>query len=147
EALEVGLHNTASPSSEKSAGIYLLVERTPAEAKVKALVVSVLHRFHHLFGHPHREGEVAADLPHHDGGPDVLGLDLDVLALHLFGDLQAVGAVLVAAVLGAVRKGCWEFVHLSLVYFLLHALLKAFENDAEIQARQLCAKNSWLSIR
>uniref|UniRef100_A0A8V0Z765 Uncharacterized protein n=1 Tax=Gallus gallus TaxID=9031 RepID=A0A8V0Z765_CHICK len=102
-------------------------------AQVEALTVPVLHSVDHLLRHTHGEGEVAAHLPHHDGGANVLGLDLDVLARHLLGDLQAVGSVLVAAVLGAISKGSRELVHLCLVHFLLHAFLEALEDDGELR--------------
>uniref|UniRef100_A0A8C3CH75 Uncharacterized protein n=1 Tax=Cairina moschata TaxID=8855 RepID=A0A8C3CH75_CAIMO len=110
----------------------LLVERTTAEAQVEALTVPVLHGVDHLLRHADGEGEVAAHLPHHDGGADVLCLDLDVLPRHLLSDLQAVGSVLVPTVLGAVSKGSGELVHLRLVHFLVHALLEALENDGEL---------------
>uniref|UniRef100_A0A8C4Y1K3 Uncharacterized protein n=1 Tax=Gopherus evgoodei TaxID=1825980 RepID=A0A8C4Y1K3_9SAUR len=109
--------------------VNLLVKGAAPEAEVKALVVPVLHGVHYLLGHAHSEGEVTAHLPHHNGGADVLGLDLNVLARHLLGDLQAVGAMPVAAVLGAVGEGGWELVHLRLVHFLVHALLEALEDD------------------
>uniref|UniRef100_A0A8B9VNK8 Uncharacterized protein n=1 Tax=Anas zonorhyncha TaxID=75864 RepID=A0A8B9VNK8_9AVES len=110
----------------------LLVEWTTAEAQVEALTVPVLHGIDHLLRHADGEGEVAAHLPHHDGGADVLCLDLDVLPRHLLSDLQAVGSVLVPTVLGAVSKGSGELVHLRLVHFLVHALLEALENDGEL---------------
>uniref|UniRef100_A0A452IEF6 Uncharacterized protein n=1 Tax=Gopherus agassizii TaxID=38772 RepID=A0A452IEF6_9SAUR len=112
--------------------VNLLVKGAAPEAEVKALVVPVLHGVHYLLGHAHSEGEVTAHLPHHNGGADVLGLDLNVLARHLLGDLQAVGAMPVAAVLGAVGEGGWELVHLRLVHFLVHALLEALEDDGEL---------------
>uniref|UniRef100_A0A8C0J9R4 Uncharacterized protein n=1 Tax=Chelonoidis abingdonii TaxID=106734 RepID=A0A8C0J9R4_CHEAB len=112
--------------------VNLLVTGAAPEAEVKALVVPVLHGIHYLLGHAHSEGEVTAHLPHHNGGSDVLGLDLNVLARHLLGDLQAAGAMLVATVLGAVGEGGWELVHLRLVHFLVHALLEALEDDSEL---------------
>uniref|UniRef100_A0A670J7H9 Uncharacterized protein n=1 Tax=Podarcis muralis TaxID=64176 RepID=A0A670J7H9_PODMU len=108
--------------------VYLLVEGATPETEVEALVVSVFNRFHHLFGHPHSKGEVAAHLPHHNGSANILGLDLNVLAGHLLSDLQAVGAMLVAPVLGAIGKGRWEFIRFGLVDFLLYAFLEALEN-------------------
>uniref|UniRef100_A0A8B9CWH9 Uncharacterized protein n=1 Tax=Anser brachyrhynchus TaxID=132585 RepID=A0A8B9CWH9_9AVES len=118
--------------AQKGLRFNLLVERTTAEAQVEALTVPVLHGVDHLLWHAHGEGEVAAHLPHHDGGADVLCLDLDVLPRHLLGDLQAVGSMLVPTVLGAVSKGSGELVHLRLVHFLVHALLEALENDGEL---------------
>uniref|UniRef100_A0A8C3UMY6 Uncharacterized protein n=1 Tax=Catharus ustulatus TaxID=91951 RepID=A0A8C3UMY6_CATUS len=116
--------------------VNLLVEWTTTEAQVEALTVPVLHGVDHLLRHAHGEGEVPAHLPHHDGGADVLGLDLDVLARHLLCDLQAVGSVLVPSVLGAVHKGSGELVHLCLVHFLIHALLEALEDDGELWGRK-----------
>uniref|UniRef100_A0A8C5JAN8 Uncharacterized protein n=1 Tax=Junco hyemalis TaxID=40217 RepID=A0A8C5JAN8_JUNHY len=112
--------------------VNLLVGRAATEAQVEALAVPVLHGIDHLLRHAHGKGEVAAHLPHHDGGADVLGLDLDVLARHLLRDLQAVGPVLVPSVLGAVDKGGRELVHLCLVHLLLHTLLEALEDDGEL---------------
>uniref|UniRef100_A0A7M4FHZ5 Uncharacterized protein n=1 Tax=Crocodylus porosus TaxID=8502 RepID=A0A7M4FHZ5_CROPO len=110
----------------------LLVERAAPQAEVKALVVSVLHSVHDFLGHAHGKGEVAAHLPHHNRGADVLGLDLNMLARNFLRDLQAVGAVLVAAVLGAIREGSRELVHLCLVHFLVHTFLEALEDDGEL---------------
>uniref|UniRef100_A0A8C0UL26 Uncharacterized protein n=1 Tax=Cyanistes caeruleus TaxID=156563 RepID=A0A8C0UL26_CYACU len=116
--------------------VNLLVEWTTTEAQVEALTVPVLHGVDHLLWHAHGEGEVPPHLPHHDGGADVLGLDLDVLARHLLRDLQAVGSVLVPSVLGAVDKGSGELVHLCLVHFLIHTLLEALEDDGELWGRK-----------
>uniref|UniRef100_A0A803VY10 Uncharacterized protein n=1 Tax=Ficedula albicollis TaxID=59894 RepID=A0A803VY10_FICAL len=116
--------------------VNLLAEGTATQAQVEALAVPVLHGVDHLLGHAHGEGQVAAHLPHHDGGADVLGLDLDVLARHLLRDLQAVGSVLVPAVLGAVHEGGGELVHLCLVHLLIHALLEALEDDGELWGRK-----------
>uniref|UniRef100_A0A672V0Q6 Secreted protein n=1 Tax=Strigops habroptila TaxID=2489341 RepID=A0A672V0Q6_STRHB len=112
--------------------VNLLVERTTAEAQVEALTVPVLYSVDHLLWHAHGEGEVPAHLPHHDGGANVLCLDLNVLARHLLGDLQAVGSVLIPTVLGAVGKGSGQLVHLCLVHFLVHTLLEALEDDGEL---------------
>uniref|UniRef100_A0A8D2LV06 Uncharacterized protein n=1 Tax=Varanus komodoensis TaxID=61221 RepID=A0A8D2LV06_VARKO len=112
--------------------VYLLVERAAPETEVEALIVSIFHSFHHLLGHPHGKGEVAANLPHHDGGANVFCLDLDVLARHLLRDLQAVGTMLVSPILGAICEGRWELVHLGLVHFLVHAFLEALEDDGEL---------------
>uniref|UniRef100_A0A8C0EA83 Uncharacterized protein n=1 Tax=Bubo bubo TaxID=30461 RepID=A0A8C0EA83_BUBBB len=112
--------------------VNLLVERTTAEAQVEALTVPVLHSIDHLLRHAHGKGEVPAHLPHHDGGANVLRLDLDVLARHLLSDLQAVGSVFVPTVLGAISKGSRELIHLCLVHFLVHTLLEALEDDGEL---------------
>uniref|UniRef100_A0A8C3QB53 Uncharacterized protein n=1 Tax=Geospiza parvula TaxID=87175 RepID=A0A8C3QB53_GEOPR len=116
--------------------VNLLVGWTATEAQVEALAVPVLHGVDHLLRHAHGEGEVAAHLPHHDGGADVLGLDLDVLARHLLCDLQAVGSVLVPSVLGAINEGGGELVHLCLVHLLIHTLLEALEDDGELWGRK-----------
>uniref|UniRef100_A0A8D2PAX1 Uncharacterized protein n=1 Tax=Zosterops lateralis melanops TaxID=1220523 RepID=A0A8D2PAX1_ZOSLA len=116
--------------------VNLLVEGTPTQAQVEALAVPVLHGVDHLLGHAHGEGEVPAHLPHHDGGADVLGLDLDVLPRHLLRDLEAVGPVLVPSVLRAVHEGGGELIHLRLVHFLVHTLLEALEDDGELWGRK-----------
>uniref|UniRef100_A0A663N2L5 Uncharacterized protein n=1 Tax=Athene cunicularia TaxID=194338 RepID=A0A663N2L5_ATHCN len=127
----VSVHRGAACLSD-GLEVNLLVERTTAEAQVEALTVPVLHGIDHLLRHAHGEGEVPAHLPHHDGGANVLRLDLDVLARHLLGDLQAVGSVFVPTVLGAISKGSRELVHLCLVHFLVHTLLEALEDDGEL---------------
>uniref|UniRef100_A0A8C6N9S8 Uncharacterized protein n=1 Tax=Melopsittacus undulatus TaxID=13146 RepID=A0A8C6N9S8_MELUD len=116
--------------------VNLLVEWTTAEAQVEALTVPVLHSIDHLLWHAHSEGEVPAHLPHHDGGANVLCLDLYVLARHLLGDLQAVGSVFIPTVLGAIGKGSGQLVHLCLVHFLVHALLEALEDDGDLLGRK-----------
>lgn len=113
--------------------VQLLVEWTTPEAEIEALVVSILHSFHDLLWHPGGKGEVTTDLPHYDGGANVFGLDLNVLAGDFLGDLQAVGTMFVTAILGAISKGCWEFIHLCLVHLLIHTLLEALENDSELE--------------
>uniref|UniRef100_A0A4W2GNM4 Uncharacterized protein n=1 Tax=Bos indicus x Bos taurus TaxID=30522 RepID=A0A4W2GNM4_BOBOX len=114
----------------------LLVEGAAPQAEVEALAVAVLHGVDHLFGHAHGERQVAPHLAHHDGGADVLGLDLHVLARHLLGDFQAVGPVLLPTVLGAVCEGGRQLVHLSLVHLLVHTLLEVLEDDGELWARR-----------
>uniref|UniRef100_A0A8C6XHQ0 Uncharacterized protein n=1 Tax=Naja naja TaxID=35670 RepID=A0A8C6XHQ0_NAJNA len=128
--LERGVHQQGP--MHKDATMRLLVEWTTPEAKIEALVVSILHRFHDLLWHPDGKSEVATDLPHYNGGANVLGLDLNVLARDLLCDLQTVGTMLVTAILRAISKGCWEFIHLCLVHFLIHTLLEALENDSEL---------------
>uniref|UniRef100_A0A8B9F5G2 Uncharacterized protein n=1 Tax=Amazona collaria TaxID=241587 RepID=A0A8B9F5G2_9PSIT len=103
--------------------VNLLVERTTAEAQVEALTVPVLHSIDHLLWHAHSEGEVPAHLPHHDGGANVLCLDL-----------YAVGSVLIPTILGAIGKGSGQLIHLCLVHFLVHTLLEALEDDGELAA-------------
>uniref|UniRef100_A0A671KTV7 Uncharacterized protein n=1 Tax=Sinocyclocheilus anshuiensis TaxID=1608454 RepID=A0A671KTV7_9TELE len=63
--------------------VYSLVCRATMQAEVKILVVLVLHRIHNLLWHPHRKGEVAANLPNYNSGADIACLDLHVLSRHL----------------------------------------------------------------
>uniref|UniRef100_A0A803T8U5 Uncharacterized protein n=1 Tax=Anolis carolinensis TaxID=28377 RepID=A0A803T8U5_ANOCA len=121
--------------------IYLLVDWTASETEVKTLVVSVFHRFHHLLRHPHSEGQIASHLPHHNGGANVLGLDLYVLARDFLCNLQAVGPVLVATIFGSISEGSREFVHLRLVDFLFHTFLEALEDDGELYKKEIVGKD------
>uniref|UniRef100_A0A672FZ07 Uncharacterized protein n=1 Tax=Salarias fasciatus TaxID=181472 RepID=A0A672FZ07_SALFA len=108
-----------------------LVDGAAVETQVQVLVVVLLHRVHHLLGHPHGEGQVAAHLPHHDGGADVLGLDLHVLPGNLLHHAQGVGAVPVPSVLGAVGERGRQLVRLGVVRLLVHALLEVLEDDCK----------------
>uniref|UniRef100_A0A3B3D4B9 Uncharacterized protein n=1 Tax=Oryzias melastigma TaxID=30732 RepID=A0A3B3D4B9_ORYME len=110
-----------------------LVGGTAVQAQVQVLVVSFLHRVHHVLRHPHGKRQVAPDLPHHDGRPDVAGVDLHVLAQDLLHDLEGVGAVPVTPVLGAVCEGRGQLVGLGVVHLLVHTLLEVLEDDGELQ--------------
>jgi hypothetical protein len=136
----------------ESLEVDLLVERAAPQAEVEALAVTVLHGVDYLLGHPDGKGQVAAHLSHHDGGADVLGLDLHVLARHLLCDLQAVGPVFISPIFGAVRKGRRKFVHFSLVDFLVHTLLEVLEDDGELwgkdteESRSGCVRRCALEV-
>uniref|UniRef100_H2TFH0 Uncharacterized protein n=1 Tax=Takifugu rubripes TaxID=31033 RepID=H2TFH0_TAKRU len=110
-----------------------LVGGATMEAEVQVLVVAFLHRVHHLLRHPHGKGQVAAHLPHHHGGPDVPGLDHHVLPGNLLHHAQGVGAVALAAVLGAVREGRGQLVRLRVVHLLVHAFLEVLKDDCQLQ--------------
>uniref|UniRef100_A0A3Q2YUL7 Uncharacterized protein n=1 Tax=Hippocampus comes TaxID=109280 RepID=A0A3Q2YUL7_HIPCM len=107
--------------------------QTQIQVLVVVVVVVLLHRAHHLLGHAHGEGQVAAHLPDHHGGADVASLNLHVLSGNLFDDAQGVGAVALAAVLGAVGEGGGELVRLGVIHLLVHALLEVLEDDCQLQ--------------
>ncbi|TNN43934.1 hypothetical protein EYF80_045871 [Liparis tanakae] len=121
----LGLRRSSLEVSEVDA----LVGRTAVKTQVQVLVVTFLHRVHHFLRHAHGEGQVAADLPDHDGRSDVAGLDLHVLPGNLFHDAQGVRSVPVASVLGAVCKRGWQLIRLRVVHLLVHAFLEVLEDD------------------
>uniref|UniRef100_A0A3Q3F421 Uncharacterized protein n=1 Tax=Labrus bergylta TaxID=56723 RepID=A0A3Q3F421_9LABR len=91
-------------SSPDAPEVDALVGGAAVKTQVQVLVVAFLHGVHDLLRHPHREGQVAADLPHDDGRPDVPCLDFHVLPRNLLNHAQGVRPVAVPSVLRAVGE-------------------------------------------
>uniref|UniRef100_A0A3Q2NQ84 Uncharacterized protein n=1 Tax=Fundulus heteroclitus TaxID=8078 RepID=A0A3Q2NQ84_FUNHE len=127
---------TVGTGGRPLATINALVGGTTMETQVQVLGVALLHRVHDLLRHAHGEGQVAAHLPHHDGGADVLGLDLHVLPGSLLHHSQSVGPVAVASVFRAVGERRRQVVGLCVVHLLLHTLLEVPEDDCQLQEEE-----------
>uniref|UniRef100_A0A3B3TSI5 Uncharacterized protein n=2 Tax=Poecilia TaxID=8080 RepID=A0A3B3TSI5_9TELE len=127
------------PSSYWLPEVNALVGRTTVETQIQVLGVAFLHRVSNLHGHAHGEGQVAADLPDHDGCSDVLGLDLHVLPGNLLHHAQSVGPVAVAAVLGAHHLGLIK--HLCFIR-LFHQMLQSKSHSKTFKRHNLdvCGK-------
>uniref|UniRef100_A0A8C6TQA3 Uncharacterized protein n=1 Tax=Neogobius melanostomus TaxID=47308 RepID=A0A8C6TQA3_9GOBI len=103
------------------------------QTEVQVLAVPLLRGVDHLLRHAHGKGEVAAHLPHHNGGANVASLDLHVRPWNLLHDAQRVGPVPLAAVLGSVGEGSGQLVRLSVVHLLIHTLLEVLKDDGQLQ--------------
>uniref|UniRef100_A0A8B9HZE0 Uncharacterized protein n=1 Tax=Astyanax mexicanus TaxID=7994 RepID=A0A8B9HZE0_ASTMX len=124
----------SSPSPE-GPKVYALVGRAAVQAQIQVLILLILHRIHHLLGHPHCKREIAAHLPDHNGGADIACLDLDMLAGYLLHNAKSVGTVPVTSVLRAISERCRDFTHSTKMSCLMEFLWTEACTLAEYNAR------------
>uniref|UniRef100_A0A8C5SN45 Uncharacterized protein n=1 Tax=Laticauda laticaudata TaxID=8630 RepID=A0A8C5SN45_LATLA len=111
-----------------------LAGRATAHAQLQVLLLS--EGASHLLGHADGEGKLLPCPAHHNGGANVGRPDLHVLPRSPFEDAEAVSTRPFPPVQRAIHKSHWEVVCLSLIDFLVNALLHVLEDDGDLERRE-----------
>uniref|UniRef100_A0A4W3I8U5 Uncharacterized protein n=1 Tax=Callorhinchus milii TaxID=7868 RepID=A0A4W3I8U5_CALMI len=114
--------------------VHALVGWAATQTQLESL--PFLEGVHDILGHEDSKHQVSANLPHHDGGPNVRGQDLHMLPSHPLPHLQAARPRPLPTRPRAVHKCRWQVVALRLVNLLHCAARETLEDHRELPGKQ-----------